>query len=221
MAPSRRNVLAATLIIASTAAALPQQKVDTGMPVLSQATATSAEAWQTSSAQQWWTPSASQSQWDWNTWSASQAQSTPVALAVSAPASSAPAVITSQSSAPYSNPFTVYTSMTDSRGVITGMPAVATSQPSQADVATVCSGCASVMSAQESWSSMVSSIYSTSTPVPTSASSTMSSATSASSTGSSASSSPTFEQSTGAASRSAVLSGGAVLAMIATVVALL
>ncbi len=217
MAPSRRNVLAATLVLASTASALPQQKVDTSMPFLSEATATA-------SAQQWWTPSASQSQWDWNTWSASQPQSTPLALAAT---SSAPAVVTSQSSAQYSNAFTVYTSMTDSRGVITGMPAVATAQPSQAEVATVCSGCSSVASAEESWSSMVASIYSTSTLAAASANSTMSSATSATSTASSASStssatsSATFSQSTGAASRNIVCSGGAVLAMVGAVAALL
>jgi hypothetical protein len=35
------------------------------------------------------------------------------------------------SSEPYENPFTIYTSMTNSLGVITGMPAVWTSQPSQ------------------------------------------------------------------------------------------
>lgn len=43
-----------------------------------------------------------------------------------APEAEAPSVATS---APYENPFTVYTAETDSWGVITGMPTVVTSQP--------------------------------------------------------------------------------------------
>lgn len=43
-----------------------------------------------------------------------------------APQAEAPSVATS---APYENPFTVYTAETDSWGVITGMPTVVTSQP--------------------------------------------------------------------------------------------
>jgi len=39
-------------------------------------------------------------------------------------------------SSSYDNPFTIYTSMTNSLGVITGMPAVVTSQPTQPAVVT-------------------------------------------------------------------------------------
>lgn len=42
------------------------------------------------------------------------------------PAQAPPA---SESSAPYSNPFTIYTSQTNEWGVVTGMPSVVTSQP--------------------------------------------------------------------------------------------
>ncbi|KAJ9609746.1 hypothetical protein H2200_006074 [Cladophialophora chaetospira] len=41
-----------------------------------------------------------------------------------------------QSTSSYENPFTVYTSQTNSLGVITGMPAVVTSQPTQPAVVT-------------------------------------------------------------------------------------
>lgn len=226
MAPSSRNVLTATLILASTAYALPQQNVDSSMPVLSQPTATaSVEVWQSSSASanEWWTPEATQSEWDWKTWSASQVQSTPVAVVATSPV--AQALAASESSTPYSNPFTIYTTMTNSLGVITGMPAVVTAQPSEAAVVSVCSGCSSVMSDQASWSSMVASLYTTSTPVAAAvASSTMSSDVEAlsaeSSAASSASSSVTFSQSTGAASRSIAISGSAVLAIIGAIAAL-
>jgi hypothetical protein len=54
--------------------------------------------------------------------------------------SSTTTAIVSSSSAAYENPFTIYTSQTNSLGVVTGMPAVVTSQPlvatSQPDVIT-------------------------------------------------------------------------------------
>lgn len=199
--------------------------INTAMPFLSDA-----PAW-TSSAQVWWTPDATQtqSQWDWQTWSQSSVASTPATLVQSTPvatsiASSAPVVYSSWTSAqvvsssassvPYSNPFTVYTTQTNSAGVITGMPAVVTSQPSEAPKATVCSGCASVLSDQASWSSMVGSLYTTATPVAAAANATESSGSSRTS-GSASSTSEGFSQSTGtnAASRREVLNGGAVLAI--------
>lgn len=217
MALSRRTILATVLLLTSTATnALPQPqpqpepqgKVDTAMPFLSSTTAAAADAWASTTSTQWWTPSSS-------------------ATAVATPQSSnawesTPVIPTgniAETTAPYSNPFTIYTTQTDSRGVITGMPAVVTAQPSQADVATVCSGCSSVLSDEASWSSMVASLYSTSTPAAavtgneTLATSTVSETSSASRTG--------FSQSTGAASRKEVLSGGAMLALFGAVAAAL
>lgn len=176
--------------------------INTAMPVLPDAT-----SW-VASTTVWWTPDATQSEWDWKTWSQSSTsviESTPEAI-------STPSTTPAASSwVPYSNPFTIYTTMTNSLGVITGMPAVVTSQPSQAPKATVCSGCASVESAQESWSSMVGSLYSTATTVAANAeaSSTGSSRTSATAS----STSPGFSQDTNAASRSEVFNSGAALAV--------
>lgn len=175
--------------------------VDTAMPVLPDAT-----SW-ISSATVWWTPDATQSEWDWRTWSLSSSASSVVEATPEA---------TTTSEIPYSNPFTIYTTMTNSLGVITGMPAVDTSQPSQAPKATVCSGCASVESAQASWSSMVSSLYSTVTPTAAAAS-----ASSLTPSGTSTASSPNFSQDTNAAARREVLNSGAALAVFGIVAYLL
>ncbi|OAP60700.1 hypothetical protein AYL99_05702 [Fonsecaea erecta] len=51
-------------------------------------------------------------------------------------APSTTAEVSSWSTSSYENPFTIYTTMTNSLGVITGMPAVVTSQPTQPAVVT-------------------------------------------------------------------------------------
>lgn len=173
--------------------------IDTSMPVLPDAT-----SW-VQSATVWWTPDATQSEWDWKTWSQSSTstiQYTPEATTTTT------ATPQASSWVPYSNPFTIYTTMTNSLGVITGMPAVDTSQPSMAPKATECSGCASVESAQESWSKMVSSLYSTATPVVVAVNATSSKSTSTASATSSG-----FSQDTNAASRSDIFNSGAALAV--------
>lgn len=194
-------------------------KIDTAMPFLSQAT-----EWPTSS-QVWWTPDASQSQWDWKTWSQSSASSTVLAVSTSsATAVQSTPIATSTSvvsPTPYSNPFTIYTTMTNSAGVITGMPAVVTSQPTQAAKATECAGCTSVKSDQASWSSMVSSIYSAETSKAAAVSVSSSSGPSSASSPSTSTTSAGFSQSTNAASRREIFNCGAALAIFGAFACLL
>lgn len=224
MSPTK-SILATSLAIFTTLVSgspISSGNVNSAMPFLT------AETAYPTSSQVWWTPDASQSQWDWKTWSPSSATSTILAVSTpsatvlvqSTPSATSAVVVTSSSkSEAYSNPFTIYTTMTNSLGVITGMPAVATSQPSQAAKATECSGCASVKSAQSSWSSMISSMYSTSSPVAAAVSPTSSS--SASRATSATSTSAGFSQKTNAASRREVLNGGAALAVFGAVAYLL
>ena len=205
--PSTMNFFTSALLMA-TATALPQifgGKVDNSMPFLSsgQSDIAKGEVVAPTGTTVWWTPESTAP-------SATSVQSVDWNKAASSPAVTQPSV-------PYSNPFTIYTSMTDSRGVITGMPAVITAQPSQAAVATICSGCAEVSSQQASYSSMVASLYSTSSTAVRS-NTTMATATSQVAS-SSASASATFRQS-GAGSRNEVV-GGAVLAFAGALVALL
>lgn len=207
MAPTTSTLLTAAILFTSSVLALPQ-KVDTNMPVLP-----------STSQQVWWTNTAAVEEWNqWTVLKTASATATAAVVATGSSAvSSAKATVSAASnSVPYSNPFTIYTSMTNSLGVITGMPAVVTSQPTQAAVATVCSGCASVLSAQSSWGSMVSSIYSSSvTRVAAVSTSSAAPSQSASATRSS------FQQaSTGAAGRTMANSGAAIL-LVGAVAALL
>lgn len=164
-----------------------------------------------------WSPQATQSEWNWQAWSSSQA----AASSATAAAAAVQASMNAASSVPYSNPFTIYTTMTNSLGVITGMPAVATSQPSQPAVATACSGCASVLSQQSAWASSVGTLMSSSRPATTvvAVSSTGSSSTTQASA-SATTAQPSFAQRTGAASQLAV-SGRQVTALLFGAIALL
>ena len=212
---SLRTSTVFTLLFAVTVLALPQPqgKTDSSMPFLTPSVTATA----TATAQ----PQQSSTINEWEAWS--HTASAAIAAA-SKSLESLASIMTPATTVPYSNPFTAYTSLTDSRGVITGMPAVATSIPSQAavvtsiptqaSVVTVCSGCASVMSAEASWSSMVSSIYATTSSVTA-----VSQAVSSASGSGSATKSSFVQQATGNAGMKKEFVGSGVMIGLAGIVA--
>ena len=118
------------------------------------------------------------------------------------------------SSTPYENPFTIYTTMTNSLGVITGMPAVWTSQPSQPAVVTSQPPSATLPYYSGYY-------YNTTTSASTSTmtgSYSMSTMTTTTTTGSSSKSAvPTFAQVTGAAVSSRKVAGAGVALVVAAI----
>jgi hypothetical protein len=113
--------------------------------------------------------------------------------------------------ASYENPFTIYTTQTNSLGVITGMPSVWTSQPSQPPLVTSQPVSPTLPTYSGYYYNTTSSSMPTSSALVGTASSMMTSFTT---TGSSSSGiSPTFAQATGAAASSRVV--GAAFGLVA------